>query len=149
MNEEQRKKKLAEGIKMELDRRAFLKGVETTGLALAGASLLDKIDILDKYTVRLNYQKPYAFFPVAMNGTTGRAGTMVSRKAVEKYGKALARNPVGTGPFKFVEWVENDHITMVRFPDYFEKGLPYLDRVEVKLMTEASSAVAAIKQQGE
>jgi ABC-type transport system substrate-binding protein len=64
-------------------------------------------------------------------------------------GKALARNPVGTGPFKFVEWVENDHITMVRFPDYFEKGLSYLDRVEVKLMTEASSAVAAIKQQGE
>jgi len=40
--------------------------------------------------------------------------------------------------------VENDHITLKKFDDYFEKGLPYLDGVEIKLMVEAASAVAAI-----
>jgi peptide/nickel transport system substrate-binding protein len=106
--------------------------------------LLDKIEVLDKYTVRLKYKKPYAFFRVAMTGTTGRAGTIVSPAQVKKYGKAYARKPSGTGPFKFVEWVENDHITLTKFDDYFEKGLPYLDGVEIKLMVEAASAVAAI-----
>jgi peptide/nickel transport system substrate-binding protein len=131
----------AEVVRWNLER---VRNKETGSPHAWKLALLDTIEVMDKHTVRLNYKKPYAFFPVAMNGTTGRAGTIVSPKAVEKYGKAFARNPVGTGPFKFVEWVDNDHITMVKFPDYFEKGRPYLDKVEVKLMTEASSAIAAL-----
>ena len=63
---------------------------------------LEGIDIIDPLTVRIPFNKPFAFFPVAMNGATGRAGTIVSRRAVEKFGKDFGRNPVGTGPFKFV-----------------------------------------------
>jgi peptide/nickel transport system substrate-binding protein len=37
--------------------------------------------------------------------------------------------PVGTGPFQFVEWVRNQRIRVKKFPDYFKKGLPYLDEV--------------------
>lgn len=131
----------AETVKWNLER---VKDPATNSPHVWKLELLDKIEILDKYTVRLKYKKPYAFFRVAMTGTTGRAGTIVSPAQVKKYGKAFARNPSGTGPFKFVEWVENDHITLTKFDDYFEKGLPYLDGVEIKLMVEAASAVAAI-----
>ena len=105
---------------------------------------LASIDIVDPLTVRINYEKPFAFFPVAMTGATGRAGTIVSRSAVEKHGKDFGRNPVGTGPFKFVQWKENEIIELERNPDYFEKGLPYLDKIQINLIKEPTSAVAAV-----
>jgi peptide/nickel transport system substrate-binding protein len=105
---------------------------------------LDSVEVLDPLTVKLNFKNPYAFLPVALTGSTGRAGTIVPRKAVEKHGKDFGRNPVGTGPFKFVSWRENDSIILEKNPDYFEKGLPKLERVTIMIMKEASSAVAAM-----
>ncbi len=102
------------------------------------------IDLIDPLTLRLRFKKPFAFLPVALTGSTGRAGTIVSRRAVEQSGKAFGRNPVGTGPFKFAAWRENDSIEMVRNPEYFEAGLPYLDKVVLRLIKEPSAGVAAM-----
>ncbi|WP_118135578.1 ABC transporter substrate-binding protein [Oceanicella sp. SM1341] len=107
-------------------------------------SLLETIEIQDPLTIKLTFSKPYAFLPVALNGSTGRAGTIVSPAAVQKYGADYGRNPVGTGPFRFVSWRENDAIELEKNPDYFEEGLPRLDRATWKLMKEPSSAVAAL-----
>ncbi|WP_027132900.1 ABC transporter substrate-binding protein [Geminicoccus roseus] len=105
---------------------------------------LDRIEVVGPYEIRLVFKKPYAFLPVAFTGSTGRAGTMVSPAAVDKYGKDFGRNPVGTGPFRFVSWRENDSIVLEKNPDYFEAGLPKLDGATIYLMGEASSAIAAI-----
>lgn len=105
---------------------------------------LAAVEVVDPLTVRIRYAKPFAFFKVAMTGATGRAGTIVSRSAVEKYGKDFGRNPVGTGPFKFVQWRENEMIELQRNPDYFEKGLPYLEKIQIMLVKEPTSAVAAV-----
>lgn len=105
---------------------------------------LNNVEVLDPLTVRLTFNKPYAFLPVALTGSTGRAGTIVSKAAVEKYGSNFGRNPVGTGPFKFVSWRENDTIVVEKNPDYFEKGLPKLDRATFVLMKEPSAAIAAM-----
>ena len=102
------------------------------------------VDVVDELTVRLRFSKPYAFLPVALTGSTGRAGTIVCKRAIEQSGKEYGRTPVGTGPFKFVSWRENDSIVLERNPEYFEAGLPYLDRVEIRLIREPSSAVAAL-----
>lgn len=107
-------------------------------------ALLDEIEVVDPLTIRLKFSQPYAFLPVALNGSTGRAGTIVSPAAVEKYGADYGRNPVGTGPFKFVSWRENDAIELEANPDYFEPGLPKLEKVTFVLMNEASTALAAL-----
>lgn len=106
--------------------------------------LLEEIEIVDPLTVRLRFSQPYAFLPVALTGSTGRAGTIVSPAAVEKYGADYGRNPVGTGPFKFVSWRENDAIELEANPDYFEAGLPKLERVSFMLINEPTTAVAAL-----
>lgn len=105
---------------------------------------LDGIDIIDPLTLRLRFKKPFAFLPVALTGSTGRAGTIVSKRAVEASGAGFGRAPVGTGPFKLVSWKENDSIELVRNPAYFEPGLPHLDRVVIRLIREPSAAVAAM-----
>ena len=54
-------------------------------------------------------------------------GEIVNQRSIEA--KGSARKPVGTGPFAFVEWVQGDHLTLKKFPGYFEPGKPALDGV--------------------
>jgi peptide/nickel transport system substrate-binding protein len=53
--------------------------------------------------------------------------------------------PVGTGPFKLLEWVPNDHVTLVRNEHYWKKGLPYLDKVVFKVLNDPISQITALK----
>jgi peptide/nickel transport system substrate-binding protein len=52
---------------------------------------------------------------------------------------------VGTGAFKFVEWVPGDHYTIVKNPNYWESGHPYVDGVNVTIFKDAQSMVAALE----
>ena len=112
--------------------------------------LLESIETPDPQTIKLSFAKPYPFLRVAFTGSTGRAGTILSPRAVKEKGKAYGRSPVGTGPFKFVEWKEGDYIALERFPNYWETDgsggkLPYLDKVLIKIIIEPSTLVAALK----
>jgi len=53
--------------------------------------------------------------------------------------------PIGTGPFKFQEWVRGDHITLVKNPNYFKKGLPYLDKLVFRSIPDQSTLFAGLK----
>ena len=61
-----------------------------------------------------------------------RPGFMVSPTAWQKLGKDFGGQPVGTGAFKFKEWVRGSQVTLEKNPNYWEKGLPYLDRIVVR-----------------
>jgi peptide/nickel transport system substrate-binding protein len=113
-------------------------------------ALLEAIETPDSHTVKLHFAKPYPFLRVAFTGSTGRAATILSPRAVQERGKAYGRHPVGTGPFKFVEWKEGDYILLERNPNYWETDagggqLPYLDKVLLKFIVEPSTLVAALK----
>jgi peptide/nickel transport system substrate-binding protein len=113
-------------------------------------ALLESIETPDPLTIKLSFAKPYPFLRVAFTGSTGRAATILSPRAVKEKGKAYGRSPVGTGPFKFVEWKESDFILLERFADYWEKDasggkLPYLDKVLIKFIIEPSTLVAALR----
>jgi peptide/nickel transport system substrate-binding protein len=53
--------------------------------------------------------------------------------------------PIGSGPFKFVEWVKGSHVTVERNPNYFKPGKPYLDKVVFKVVPDAVGRVLALE----
>ncbi len=105
-------------------------------------------EIIDDYTIRVHLESAFTPFLSGINGYLG----IVSPTAVRTMGiEAFARAPVGTGPFKFGEWVENDHVTLVKNPDYnwgsssfANTGAPYLDEVEYRIVTDVSVRTGTI-----
>ena len=55
----------------------------------------------------------------------------------------MRQHPVGTGPFKFVEYKPNEHVRLTRNPDYWKPGRPYLDGIEFKIIPNRSTAMLA------
>lgn len=69
-------------------------------------------------------------------------GEIVNQKAVESADPA--RNPMGTGPFKFVEWVQGDHVTVQKWDKYFQPNRPYLDGIEFRFMLVDQARIDAL-----
>ena len=69
---------------------------------------------------------------------------IASPTAFEAAGEAFGDNPVGTGPFKFVEWKRNYSITIEKNPDYWQAGLPKLDKVIFRSMPDNSARLNAL-----
>ncbi len=59
---------------------------------------------------------------------------------------ANANQPIGTGPFKFVEWRRGELVRLDKNPDYWRKGLPYLDRVVVRFINDEATRTAALEK---
>lgn len=57
-----------------------------------------------------------------------------------------ANQPIGSGPFKFVEWRRGELVRLDKNPDYWRKGMPYLDRVVVRFIADASTRTAALEK---
>lgn len=57
----------------------------------------------------------------------------------------LANSPVGTGPFKFVEWKKGQYIRLDKNENYWKEGLPYLDRMVGRFIPDASTRTAAME----
>ncbi len=100
----------------------------------------------DPYTVIVTFKKPYAPFLQQM---TCQEAAIVPKHLFE--GTDVLKNPhnaaapIGTGPFKWGEWVKGDHVTMVRNEQYFRKGEPYLDRVIAKVISDPTARVLALR----
>jgi glutathione transport system substrate-binding protein len=74
---------------------------------------------------------------------------MISPTALKQYGnKDIAFHPVGTGPFKFVEWKQTDYLKVAKFDGYWKKGYPKVDTITWKPVVDNNSR-AAVMQTGE
>jgi peptide/nickel transport system substrate-binding protein len=88
--------------------------------------LVTSYTAVNKDTVRITLSRPFAPFPASLAMVW--SGVM-SPAAVRKYGAlGVLQHPVGTGPYRFVEWVKNDHITVAANP-YYWGPKPHIQRI--------------------
>ena len=128
----------AEAVKVFFERMI---GPEKPSRAGLFTPFVNSVDIVDEYTAKVNLKTPFAFF---LNNLAHSASGVISPTALKTYGKDISRRTVGTGPFKFVEWVHGDHLTMVRNDDYWG-GKPHLDQIIVKTVKEDSARVMMLQ----
>jgi peptide/nickel transport system substrate-binding protein len=108
---------------------------------------LESINVIDDYTMQLklnNYDKlllsSFGWTPIFSKAAWDKAGTTDDQR------KEWARkNVVGTGPFILKEYVKDDHMTWVKNPNYWQKGKPYLDGIEIKFIPDAVVATAMME----
>ncbi len=106
-----------------------------------GAIMQDIVKV-DDYTVKFVLSEPQA--PFIINIAIFSNG-IASPASFEKNKTDAFKNPVGTGPFKFVEWVKDDHITLVKNPDYWGKPMPYIDKLVFRVIKDNSARYLALK----
>ncbi len=125
----------AEDVKFSLER---LLDPKTAAPYRMYYEAIDSIQAVDSTTVKFKMKKYDSNF--LFNMARGDA-VIVSKQSVDR----LKSAPVGTGAFKFVEWKRGDSVIMTRNPDYYVKGLPYLDKVTFKFIPDPSAQLAALR----
>lgn len=108
-------------------------------------SLVDSVEVVDTHTVKFILKYPSAtLLPVMAAHAFGFL--QMSPASYERWGKEEVRlHPVGTGPFKLAKWEQNRVIVLEKNPHYFKPGLPYLDRIELRIIKEGVTRVTALR----
>src|SRR3954451_2517299 len=105
-----------------------------------------KVEAVDDYTARITLKTPFSPF---MSQLAHPSTVMISPAALAKYGnKDIAFHPVGTGPFKFVEWKSTDYLKVAKWEGYWRQGFPKVDSITWKPVVDSNSR-AAVMQTGE
>ncbi len=107
---------------------------------------IKEIRVLDDYTVEFQLKYPCVPFLHKMVGP--RVSGIVNAKAVEKFGKDFARNPVGTGPFVFESWTREQCVIVANKDFQQREGPPKIDKVVYKIIPDVDTCVLAL-QKGE
>jgi peptide/nickel transport system substrate-binding protein len=127
----------AEAVKFNLERYKS----DPRSNVKADIASVDSVEVTGKSQVTLKLNRPNAGLPSIL---TNRIGLIVSPKSIADKGGNVDRSPVGTGPFKFVSWQDNDSFVLVRNENYWKPGLPYLDGINIKIINELNTAVRAV-----
>ncbi|MGE3601652.1 MAG: ABC transporter substrate-binding protein, partial [Dehalococcoidia bacterium] len=134
----------AQAVKFNIER---VQDENTQSSARAQILPAGKVEVINDTTVAFVMDKPNS---ALLTNLGDRGGAIISPASIEKYGKDTGRNPVGTGPFKFKEWAQSDHISVVKNPEYWGKdaagtAFPYLDEMRWNVVPDATVAVANLQ----
>ncbi len=106
-------------------------------------------EVVDEHTVTVKFGASY---PTFLRDAARQWLSISSPAAIEKYGAEYGRNPVGTGPFKFVSWTPQSEIVIERNPDYkwspeyaAHAGPAHLDQIAFRILPEAATRLTAFE----
>jgi peptide/nickel transport system substrate-binding protein len=103
--------------------------------------LVREVQVVNDTTVRFVTEKPW---PGLIDRIAGTDFLPMPPRALKDQGiQALAARPIGTGPFKFVQWMRDERLVLERNPDYWQ-GAPDLNRVTFRYIPEFSARLAAL-----
>ena len=103
--------------------------------------VIDKVEVVDDSTIKLVLKNSSAplLFSLAHPLTA-----ILNEKDTKAKNDMISIEPMGTGPYKFVDWGDGEKIELVAFDEYFE-GRPKIDKLIIRSITEASSRLAALE----
>jgi peptide/nickel transport system substrate-binding protein len=123
----------AEDVKFSLDRA---RADDSTNAQKGLFAAIESVEVVDPSTVEVTLSHPVGSF--LFNMGWGDAVIVAPESAADN-----ATNPIGTGPFKFVDWVQGDHVELARNPDYWGEPVK-LDKATFKFISDPTAAFAAM-----
>ncbi len=137
----------AQAVRFSLDRATSPQAKANFTISLAGT--YQATEVIDARTARVVLTQPYAAF---LDALAEGYHSIVSPAAVAKHGRDFDRNPVGSGPYSFQEWISKSHVTLKKNPDYAwgsalfkHQGPPHPDRVTFRLVPDGSTRLATLE----
>ena len=115
-----------------------------------GFDKITKAEVLDSHTIRFDFKQIYAPHDLLFYNTGAILpkhvlGPLLEDPNGDSINKSgFNRAPIGTGPFKFKEWISGDHITMVAFDDYW-RGRPKVDALKMRIVPDENAAFTLLK----
>ena len=128
----------AASVKYSLERHLTMQGSSRR----SEIGSMDHVDVIDPHTVQVVLRTPSAPF---VSQLADRAGIIVAPKAAEAAGANFSQHPVCAGPFSFVERSAQDHITLQRFPGYWDAKDIHFDRVIYQVLVDSSVRLANLQ----
>ncbi len=104
--------------------------------------IIRTVEVVDDFTVRVITAKPYPY----LDAQLGHIGAIMAPRHTQEKGKDISAHPVGTGPYRFVRWVRDDHLVMEANEKYWG-GVPRIKRVIFRPIPEATTRVAGLQTQ--
>lgn len=111
------------------------------GIKTQYPSKITSVDVVDTYTVRINMSGPD---PSVIGYFAWQRYTPVTPKDIYSKVNVLTQG-IGTGPYKLVEFVPNDRVVYTRFADHWNKDIPFIDELTLKVMPDEQARVAALR----
>jgi peptide/nickel transport system substrate-binding protein/glutathione transport system substrate-binding protein len=128
----------AEVVKFNLDRA---KNDARSNLK-ADMESVEAVEVTGSHQVVIRLTRPNYSIPTIL---AYRPGLMVSPTSIKNaQGGNVDRAPVGTGPFKFVSWQDNDRIVLTRNENYWQPGRPYLDGLVLRIINEQTTGLRSV-----
>jgi peptide/nickel transport system substrate-binding protein len=104
------------------------------------------VDTPDAQTAVFRLQSPAPYLLMALSGYESPMLPRHLFEGTDIKASKYANAPVGTGPFKFVEWQRGQFMRLDRNPDYWRPGRPYLDRVVARFVADSGTRTAAMEK---
>ncbi len=131
----------ADAVKFTFDRLLGEEGAK--GPQQSNYTSIESVEIINDYEIVFHLNTPD---PVLLTKLAGYGAMIVPPKYVQENTEEFFNdNPVGTGPFKFVDYKRDQHITLEKNENYWKEDLPKLDEVTFRFIPEASTRLAELQ----